>query len=84
MLFQILAALPLLSTVGASPVQSAVEWKEQNTWDRLGNLSPYHVAPAVRGVSADLPEDCTVNQVMLVRIFIYLMFDLELDTYNLA
>ena len=34
--------------------------------NHLGNISPYHNAPAVPGVSADLPEDCTVDQVILV------------------
>lgn len=34
-------------------------------WD-LGNLSPYHDAPPVSGVSQDLPDDCTVDQVILV------------------
>ena len=34
--------------------------------NNLGNLSPYHDAPTVRGVSADLPDDCTVDQVILV------------------
>ena len=32
----------------------------------LGNLSPYQDAPTVPRVSADLPDDCTVNQVILV------------------
>ena len=32
----------------------------------LGNISPYHDAPAVPGVSPDLPGDCTVDQVILV------------------
>ena len=34
--------------------------------NNLGNLSPYHDAPMVRGVSADLPDDCIVDQVILV------------------
>ena len=34
--------------------------------NNLGNISPYHDAPTVPGVSADLPDDCTVDQVILV------------------
>ncbi|KAG9308985.1 histidine phosphatase superfamily [Chiua virens] len=33
----------------------------------LGNLSPYHDAPAFRGVTADLPGDCKVDQVIVVH-----------------
>jgi hypothetical protein len=44
-------------------------------WDRLGSLSPYHTAPAIKGVQADLPSDCTVDQIMLVSI----RFDYEFD-----
>lgn len=32
----------------------------------FGNLSPYHDAPVVPGVSVDLPDDCSVDQVILV------------------
>ena len=34
--------------------------------NNLGNISPYHDAPTVPGVPADLPDDCTVDQVILV------------------
>ena len=33
--------------------------------NNLGTLSPYHDAPFVHGVSADLPDDCIVDQVIL-------------------
>ena len=32
-------------------------------------LSPYHDAPSVPGVSPNLPDDCTVNQVIMVSSF---------------
>ena len=32
----------------------------------LGNLSPYQSAPVPSGMEAALPDDCTVDQVMLV------------------
>ena len=35
--------------------------------NNLGNLAPYHKAPVPEGVNETLPEDCTVDQVMLVR-----------------
>jgi acid phosphatase len=34
--------------------------------NNLGNLAPYHDAPTAHRVSADLPDDCTVDQVILV------------------
>lgn len=34
--------------------------------NNLGNIAPYHDAPVVPGVSSDLPDDCTVDQVILV------------------
>ncbi|KAN0100054.1 Histidine phosphatase superfamily [Tylopilus felleus] len=33
----------------------------------LANLSPYHDAPAVPGVYVSLPDDCTVDQVILLH-----------------
>ncbi|KAH7927925.1 phosphoglycerate mutase-like protein, partial [Leucogyrophana mollusca] len=35
--------------------------------DRLGNLTPYHKAPAVEGIKKQLPGDCSVDQVMLTH-----------------
>ena len=35
----------------------------------LGNLSPYQSAPVPSGMEAALPDDCTVDQVMLVSSF---------------
>lgn len=34
---------------------------------RFGILTPYHDRENVLGVHPELPSDCTVNQVMLVR-----------------
>ena len=34
----------------------------------LGNLSPYFKPPVPSGIKETLPEDCTVDQVMLVRL----------------
>ncbi|KAH7906749.1 phosphoglycerate mutase-like protein [Hygrophoropsis aurantiaca] len=34
---------------------------------RLGNLTPYKQAPPVEGVAAYLPDDCAVDQVMLLH-----------------
>ncbi|KIJ66951.1 hypothetical protein HYDPIDRAFT_85676 [Hydnomerulius pinastri MD-312] len=41
--------------------------EETSVWDRLGNLSPYHVAPSASGVRSALPSDCTIDQVMLMH-----------------
>lgn len=62
----IFSILPLAFLTCVTAIQSAIEWRKNEIWDRLGSLSPYHSAPAVKGVPADLPCDCTVNQIMLV------------------
>lgn len=36
-------------------------------WDKFGVLSPYHDRSHVHGVRADLPADCTVDQVVLLH-----------------
>lgn len=46
--------------------------QSSDLYDGLGNLSPYHAAPAVAGVRSSLPDDCTVNQVMLVSRIDYI------------
>lgn len=46
---------------------SALQVYADSVYNHLGNLSPYHAASVPQGVSADLPSDCTVEQVMLVR-----------------
>lgn len=37
-----------------------------NIYDHLGNLSPYQDAPNLSGLGTDLPDSCTVDQVLLV------------------
>ncbi|KAF9227673.1 phosphoglycerate mutase-like protein [Gyrodon lividus] len=39
----------------------------RNDLSNLATLSPYHDAPHVPEVSVDLPDDCTVDQVMLLH-----------------
>ncbi|KAI9571335.1 phosphoglycerate mutase-like protein [Boletus coccyginus] len=39
----------------------------QNSQHQLGVLSPYRDAPHVPGVSVNLPDDCTVDQVILLH-----------------
>ncbi|KAI6040975.1 phosphoglycerate mutase-like protein, partial [Pisolithus marmoratus] len=36
-------------------------------WNRFGVLSPYHDRSHVHGVQADLPADCTVDQVVMLH-----------------
>ena len=40
----------------------------------LGNLSPYLKAPVPHGIQETLPEDCKVDQVMLVRVTVSTSF----------
>jgi hypothetical protein len=58
----LLTLLPFVSLVAG-----AVEKRSFDISGHLGNLSPYSAAPAAPGISADLPADCSVEQVMLVR-----------------
>lgn len=39
---------------------------EHDTPKELGNLTPYRAAPVFLGVEAELPDDCSVDRVMLV------------------
>ncbi|KAG2356218.1 histidine phosphatase superfamily [Suillus spraguei] len=41
--------------------------EDDNPLKRLGNLTPYHVAPAFHKVEAELPGDCSVDRVMLLH-----------------
>ncbi|KAI6106170.1 phosphoglycerate mutase-like protein [Pisolithus croceorrhizus] len=36
-------------------------------WSKFGVLTPYHDRPYVHGVRADLPADCTVDQLVLLH-----------------
>ena len=69
-LWQVSAALvALASTVSAAPSRAATE-RRGASFDyaaHLGNLAPYQDAPVPYGMTADLPDDCAVDQVMLVR-----------------
>ncbi|OJA10742.1 hypothetical protein AZE42_07272 [Rhizopogon vesiculosus] len=41
-------------------------YKHEDPLKKLGNLTPYHVAPAFL-VEAELPDDCSVDRVMLMH-----------------
>ena len=60
-----LALFVLLAPALAEPVFE--QWGDADVTTHLGNLSPYKKAPVPFGVSETLPNDCTVDQVMLVR-----------------
>ena len=53
-----------------TPVSDEQLWYNHDSKDlnNLGNLSPYHDAPGVSGVSVDLPDDCAVDQIILVSL----------------
>jgi hypothetical protein len=46
-----------------------------NLFHSLGNLSPYHKAPVPR----DIQEDCTIDQVMLVRFLLCVLITTRVD-----
>lgn len=64
-------ALALSLTLATTLARAAPEqWTASATFDvaaHLGNLSPYKKAAVPHGVEAELPDDCEVEQVMLVR-----------------
>lgn len=63
-----LGRIALLGSVLLTAVYGHVlERKDFKLEDHLGNLSPYHKAPVPIGIQEDLPGDCKVEQVMLVR-----------------
>ena len=55
--------LPLLLSNSNQPEQLENRHGRKRI-NNLGNISPYHKVPSVPGVSADLPNDCTVDQVI--------------------
>ena len=64
------AAIALaLATLGERAVASPSEAQRRGAFDvasHLGNLSPYLKAPVPFGIETALPNDCQVEQVMLV------------------
>lgn len=66
MKFALALSLSLATLARAAPGQ----WPAASPFDvaaHLGNLSPYKKAAVPHGVEAELPDDCEVEQVMLVR-----------------
>ena len=61
------------STLLQSVSGNVLERRDFNFEDHLGNLSPYHKAPIPHGIKEDLPADCKVEQVMLVRSLLVLI-----------
>ncbi|KAG1891093.1 phosphoglycerate mutase-like protein [Suillus subluteus] len=41
--------------------------EDEDPLKRLGNLTPYRVAPASHKVKAELPDDCSIDRVMLMH-----------------
>lgn len=70
MLRAFLALLPLVSLAASASVPGGELSARDAAFDvstRLGNLSPYHDAAVPAGMTAELPADCTVDQVMLMH-----------------
>ncbi len=61
------AILPLAPLASSARVPQDLFQSSFDVSTHLGNLSPYAKAPAAPGLQETLPEDCTVDQVMLVR-----------------
>lgn len=70
MFITVASVLSLLYSQASLVSAAAVESKEFDLYQSLGNLSPYHKAPVPYGIQEDLPADCTIDQVMLVRFLL--------------
>lgn len=69
-MFGPLAALLPLAVLAASAASVPAELAARSfdVAAHLGNLSPYTPAPVPHGFDTELPADCSVDQVMLVRL----------------
>ena len=52
------------ATLAAEQATQAKKWVLE---EHLGNLSPWHKGPVPEGIREDLPADCVVDQIMMVR-----------------
>ena len=52
----------------STPDPVVINGRSEAQHEHLAVLSPYHDAPNVPGVSVNLPDDCTVDQVILVSV----------------
>ncbi|KAF8559780.1 phosphoglycerate mutase-like protein [Imleria badia] len=62
--FKLVGAMNTFRNLGAVHGQSESHHKN---YKNLATLSPYHDAPNVPGVSVNLPDDCTVDQVLVLH-----------------
>lgn len=63
-----LTLLPLVALASCASVPRELPRRAFDASEHLGNLSPYFPAPVPSDTEIALPGDCTVEQVMLVRI----------------
>ena len=63
-----LATVHVFAALVALARAAAPEARSFDYTTHLGNLSPYFKPPVPHGVKETLPEACTVDQVMLVRL----------------
>lgn len=69
------AFLGITALLGAFLLQAVsgnvLERRDFDLENHLGNLAPYHKAPVPIVIKEDLPGDCKIEQVILVR-YLYL------------
>ena len=68
MFAKFLTLLPFVALASCASVSHELSRRAFDPSTHLGNLSPYFDAPVPAGMETELPADCTVDQVMLVRI----------------
>jgi len=82
MFITVAGALALLCSRASLVSAAAVESRSDGGFElfySLGNLSPYHKAPVPHGIQEDLPADCTIDQVMLVRFLLCILITTRAD-----
>ena len=73
MLAKFLTLLPFVALASCASVSHKLARRSSfDPSEHLGNLSPYFAAPVPFGMSTELPADCTVDQVMLVCLPLFL------------
>lgn len=67
MLSKFFTLLPFVALASGASVPHELARRAFDPTTHLGNLAPYLPAPVPAGMTPNLPGDCTVDQVMLVR-----------------
>ena len=79
-----LAIVHVFAALVALARAAAPEARSFDYTTHLGNLSPYFKPPVPSGIKETLPEDCTVDQVMLVRLQLIIPYIPQFPPFDLC